>query len=128
IILTGRHPLRIVPQPAVGSRVPVRIENPTAAPFSGRVRLAGVGSGDVSLSMEFRQGQRDQTVSLPVKLRPDGSYTVGVRIETRTGNSPSVKRWTTVNASPEVEITPLAGFAAYLSGSAQPANTYRVVP
>ncbi len=98
IVLTGRHPLKIVPQTAMGSRLPVRIDNPTGSPFSGRVRLAGDTKGEASQPLEFKQGQTEQAVSLPAQVRPDGSYSTGVRVEMRNSGPKAITSWTTVAA------------------------------
>lgn len=128
ILLTAQHPLRIVPQPAVGAGIPIRIDNPTGAPFSGRARLTADAAGSSSRPLEIKPGQKEQTISLPVKIQADGSYRVGVRIEAPARTGKSARGWMTVNVAPEVVFRPLEGFAAFLSGSLRPASTYRVVP
>jgi hypothetical protein len=127
ILFTSRHPLRIVPQPVVGGHIPVRVENPTGASFSGRIGRVSATRANTSVPLEFKTDQTEQTVSLPVDVRRDGSYRVGVRIERRFPGTDDAG-WTTVSASPEVDFRPLESFAAYTLGSIPPERDYRVLP
>ena len=100
IVLVSRHPLRLLPQTAINSQLPVRIENPTGVPFSGRVRLLGSAPSVRTASvariapLEFKQGEKERTVRLPIQVRPDGSYSAGVCIETQFAGD--LNNWTIV--------------------------------
>ena len=67
--LRSRHPLRVTPLPVVGATVPVRVENPTGAAFSGRIGLTHTSQPSVLLPLRFAVGEREKTVELPLTGR-----------------------------------------------------------
>jgi polysaccharide biosynthesis protein PslG len=127
LALISSRPLRVVSQPAAAGRLPVRVENPTGAAFAGRIRLSD-RQGDAGMPLQFRKGETEQTVRLPVGVGPDGSYRAGVRVERRFARNAAGDAWTLVARSPTVEFRPLVSFAALPLGGPLPAGDYRVVP
>ncbi|HLJ53718.1 MAG TPA: hypothetical protein VKT77_01700, partial [Chthonomonadaceae bacterium] len=125
VVFVSRHPLRIVPQTAAGDRLPIRIDNPTGAAFTGRVRLTGDPRAAASRPLEFAIGETARTVALPVVVRPDGSYSAGVQLVTRYGGQ---QDWTVVSEAPKVEYRPLEQFADYPVNAPLPPADYLVKP
>jgi len=123
LLLINPHPLRIIPQPAAGDQVAIRIENPTESLFEGRIRLSSEPESSAK-RLVFNQGQSEQTVSLPLHTDGRGSYRIGVRVERQFKGS----GWTAVATLPEVEYRPIDNLAGYPVGSAPPDGDFRVLP
>jgi polysaccharide biosynthesis protein PslG len=125
--LRPSHPLRVTPLPAVGATVPVRVENPTGAAFSGRIGLTHASQPAMLLPLRFAVGERAKTVELPLKGESNGEagrgYTVACVVQERDRGT-----WSTVVTTPTLRYIPFETFAAYPSGATLPASTYQVVP
>jgi hypothetical protein len=120
----SRHPLRVTLLPAVGATLPVRVENPTGAPFNGRIALKPKQNG-AWIPLRFGAGEKERRVELLFPQGTTGEYTASCEIEEgRGGRVPP----TVVMTTPAERFTPLESFGAYPSGEALPTTEFQIVP
>ncbi len=141
-----RHPLHVTPLPAVGTTLPVRVENPTGAPFTGRIGLAHTAK-PAMLPVRFAAGETEKTVTLPFpaggvreyrvacsvqELQHSPARWVGVALQRNGVGHAALQKgrtdWVTVVTTPTLRFTPFETFAAYPIGAPPPASDYQIVP
>lgn len=142
-MLVSRYPLRIVPLLAQNVTLPVRIENPSGRPFTGR--LVRVNTENVQ-PVVFTEGETEKTVQFPLAGPLQEEYVVQYRLEEQTGDQvtspvlepdqlnreptprlPTSRRtWTTVLSTPALRFAAFDTFEKYPLFST-PSTEYQVV-
>lgn len=111
--LLSTKPLRLVPLPAIGQTLLVRVENPSGDRFRGALEIYYDGSGDSPkfgpitakpkrVSVGFTPGQIEQMVAIPLGASPPPAYSGSICLY--EGNDNYLKRifsWDDLNRSQE---------------------------
>lgn len=82
--VVAADPLRAIPHPVSGRRLPVSVENPAGKAFSASVRLADVEGLELSereQRIEFTAGQTEQRVEFALNAPAAAAYRLGVIID-----------------------------------------------
>lgn len=120
-VVLASNPLTAVLLPAVGGAIRVRLENPAALPFAGKVLLtdiSGVTPASTEAAVVLSDGQQEVTVPFAVSGPPAGTWSSGVRVVDPAG--------TTVLVLPKATCTPVADFAGMAPEAL--AQAFQVVP
>ena len=88
------HPLQVVPLPADGRTLAVRVENPTGRPFEGTLTLQDLDppqpGGPPAVAVVLGAEETRKIVQLPLAADPGKGYGFRVRLEEKSGAVPAL--------------------------------------